>query len=121
MSNGGNNIVRDTRALSPPPVLQFTTVDINKLQVLNGPYAGSIGKTDPNASGGGATIYFGSTRTGLVDTACQVTYNSDGTCPLSCQAARGSTSFDCGVYWRIGGDADVGNCNRFVPYAVGTA
>ena len=121
MSNANGNIVRNTRVTSPPPVLQFTTVDINKLQVLNGPYAGSIGKTDPNASGSGAALYFGSTRAGLVDTACQVTYKSDGTCPLSCQAARGSTSFDCGAIWRIGSDADVANCNRFVPYAVGAA
>ncbi|KAI4616447.1 uncharacterized protein J4E87_008713 [Alternaria ethzedia] len=30
------------------PVLHFTTVDNNKLQVLNGPYAGSVGKTNPN-------------------------------------------------------------------------
>ncbi|KAI4940218.1 hypothetical protein J4E86_011184 [Alternaria arbusti] len=60
MSNANGNIVRNTRGTSPPPVLQFTTVDINKLQVLNGPYAGSIGKTDPNASGSGAALYFGS-------------------------------------------------------------
>jgi hypothetical protein len=117
IANAGGNIVGDARNLSP--VLQFTTVDNNKLQVLNGPYAGSIAKTNPNAAGSGSYVYFGSTAAGLLDTTCQVTYNSDGTCPLSCQASRGTTSYDCGVYWRIGADADVGNCNRFTPYAVG--
>lgn len=100
-------------------VLQFTTVNNNKLKVLNGSRAGSIAATNPNAGGTGAYVLFGSTASGLLDTTCQVTYNSDGTCPLSCQASRGTTSYDCGIYWRIGSDADVGGCSRFTPYAVG--
>jgi hypothetical protein len=100
-------------------VLQFTTVNNNVLKVLNGPNAGSTAATNPNAGGSGAYVLFGSTASGLLDTTCQVTANSDGTCPLSCQASRGTTSYDCGTYWRIGSDADVGSCNRFTPYAVG--
>ncbi|KAI4914327.1 uncharacterized protein J4E92_009526 [Alternaria infectoria] len=112
------NTVGNSRGLSP--VLQFTTVDNNKLQVLNGPYAGSIGKTNPNVGASEAYVLFGRNDAGLQETVCQVTYNAaDGTCPLSCVAARGTTSYDCGVYWRIAGDADVGGCYKFTPYAVG--
>jgi hypothetical protein len=101
------------------PVLQFTTVNNNQLQVLNGPNAGSTGATNPNASGIGAYLLFGSAASGFPATSCQVTYNADGTCPLSCSASRGTTSYDCGVYWRIGGQSDVGSCSQFTPYAVG--
>ena len=88
--------------------------------MLNGPDAGSIGKTDPNAAAVNAYVFFGNTANGLQETVCQVTYNAaDGTCPLSCVAARGTTSYDCGVYWRIASDADVGGCSKFTPYAVG--
>ncbi|KAI4614823.1 hypothetical protein J4E80_006327 [Alternaria sp. BMP 0032] len=112
------NTVGNSRGLSP--VLQFTTVDNNKLQVLNGPYADSIGKTNPNVGASEAYVLFGRNDAGLQETVCQVTYNAaDGTCPLSCVAARGTTSYDCGVYWRIAGDADVGGCYKFTPYAVG--
>ncbi|KAL1792230.1 hypothetical protein ACET3X_009981 [Alternaria dauci] len=124
--NNGNPIAdandgtgRTVNARGRPTILQFTTVNNNNLKVLNGPYAGSTGKTDPNADGFSAYVLFGATNPNFVDTNCQVTYNADGTCPLSCQNARGTTSYDCGVYWRIGSDADVGGCSRFVPYAVG--
>ncbi|KAI4917429.1 hypothetical protein J4E85_009948 [Alternaria conjuncta] len=62
----GGNTVGNAQGLSP--VLQFTTVDNNKLQVLNGPDAGSIGKTDPNAAAVNAYVFFGNTANGLQET-----------------------------------------------------
>ncbi|KAI4687925.1 uncharacterized protein J4E88_003518 [Alternaria novae-zelandiae] len=60
------NTVGNSRGLSP--VLQFTTVDNNKLQVLNGPYAGSIGKTNPNVGASEAYVLFGRNDAGLQET-----------------------------------------------------
>lgn len=63
-------------------VLQFTTVNNNQLQVLNGPNAGSTGATDPNASVFESYVLFGSAANGFPATSCHVTYNADVTCPF---------------------------------------
>lgn len=125
--NNGNPIVdigdgsgRVGNAQGFGAVLQFTTVNNNQLQVLNGPNAGSTGATDPNASAFESYVLFGSAANGFPATSCQVTYNGDGTCPLTCQTSRGTTSYDCGVYWRIGSKSDIpSGCYQFTPYAVG--
>jgi hypothetical protein len=99
-------------------VLEFTTTEDGVLKVLNGATAGTNGGTNPNASGSDSYVLFGG---GLTDLTCSATINDDGTCPLTCQGTRGTTNFDCGVYWRVGSEADSAGCSVFSPYAVGEA
>ncbi|KAL2689469.1 hypothetical protein Neosp_003523 [[Neocosmospora] mangrovei] len=90
------------------------------LKVTNGVRSGSNGQTDPNNSGSNSLVLFGFSGGALKDMTCTVTQRTDGSCPLKCQGTRGSTNFDCGVYWRLGSDADVQGCSVFTPYAVGS-
>lgn len=101
------------------PVLDFSINSDGTLTADNGSNSGSKGETDPNQGGTTSFVMFGSSGNNLVNVVCNVLYNADGTCPLACQGSRGTTNYDCGVYWRIGSDADVGSCSEFTPYVVG--
>ncbi|KAH6976320.1 hypothetical protein BKA56DRAFT_687986 [Ilyonectria sp. MPI-CAGE-AT-0026] len=101
-------------------VLEFSINSDGTLTADNGSKSGSEGETDPNAGGTDSYVMFGSSGNNLVNVVCNVLYNDDGTCPLACQGSRGTTNYDCGVYWRIGSNADVGNCFQFIPYVVGS-
>lgn len=101
-------------------VLEFSINSDGTLTADNGSKSGSEGETDPNAGGTDSYVMFGSSGNNLVNVVCNVLYNDDDTCPLACQGTRGTTNYDCGVYWRIGSSADVGNCFQFTPYVVGS-
>ncbi|KAJ4312443.1 hypothetical protein N0V84_009935 [Fusarium piperis] len=100
--------------------LNFNLAIDGKLKVNNGVKAGSKAQTDPNVGGSSSYVWFGRQGANLQDVTCSVTQRPDGSCPLTCQGSRGSTNFDCGVYWRLGGTGDVGSCSVFTPYAVGS-
>ncbi|RSL54454.1 hypothetical protein CEP52_016471 [Fusarium oligoseptatum] len=100
--------------------LLFTLGLDGTLKVTNGVRSGSNGQTDPNNYGSSSYVLFGFQGGALKDMTCTVTQKTDGSCPLTCQGTRGSTNFDCGVYWRLGSDADVQGCSVFTPYAVGS-
>jgi hypothetical protein len=79
--------------------------------------------SDPNAGSYNAIPAFKPLSGDLQKLVVTVRQESDGTCPLSFQGARGSTSFECGVYWRVGSEADLASfsgCSRMDMIAVGS-
>ncbi|KAM0550664.1 hypothetical protein ACHAPJ_008727 [Fusarium lateritium] len=102
------------------PLLEFSIGSNNTLKVLNGEIAGTIGRSDLGPHAEDHDVKFGKRDNDLPGISCKVTRDSDGTCPMTCQGQQGSLSYDCGVHWRLGEDADVKDCqgSAFTPYAV---
>ncbi|KAJ4254532.1 hypothetical protein NW762_010131 [Fusarium torreyae] len=102
------------------PVLNFSIGCNNTLKVLNGESPGTIGRSDRGPRAKDHDVKFGKYDNDLPGISCKVIRNSDGTCPMTCQGQQGSLSYDCGVHWRLGEDADVKECqgSAFTPHAV---
>ncbi|KAI8723076.1 hypothetical protein NCS52_00162600 [Fusarium sp. LHS14.1] len=115
------NYMSYTGIYSTGPVLLFTLGDDGTLTAQNQGLAGQFAVSDPNAGSYNAIPAFKPLSGDLQKLVVTVRQEDDGTCPLSVQGARGSTSFECGVYWRVGSEADIAcysGCSRMDLIAV---
>ncbi|KAM0429774.1 hypothetical protein ACHAPT_006380 [Fusarium lateritium] len=118
----GYNSWLGTDSTSSPPVV-FTLGDDGTLTARNGGVAGQFAVSDPTRDSYNAIPAFQPLSGNLQKVITTVTQLSDGSCPLTFQAARGSTTFECGVYWRVGSDADrasFSGCYQFNLVAIGS-
>ncbi|KAI8689537.1 hypothetical protein LRP88_14300 [Fusarium phalaenopsidis] len=105
------------------PMLLFTLGDDGTLTAQNQGLAGQFAVSDPDAGSYNAIPAFKPLSGKLQKLVVTVTQESDGTCPLTFQGARGSASFECGTYWRVGSEDDLasfGGCHRIDMIAVGS-